>query len=461
MADIPGKNSRDKDTEFDGKQVPATPLDAQQLKQLGDYEIIGELGKGGMGIVYRARQKSLDRHVALKVLPPVVATDKSYTKRFENEARASADLHHPNITAIYEFGREGDLYFIAMEYVKGKTFEYIIQDEKIPLKEKLRVLIQVAQGMYYAHRKGLVHRDIKPSNIMVTLEDRVFVMDFGLAHWGRETTEIDSDAEIGTPGYLAPEQAQSEDVDKRADIYSLGAVLYDVLAFHKRPLRINHRAPNDIEAVCLRAMEFNRDNRYPDMEEFYSDIERYLRNEPVEARSQSIAKKTFKKIMKYKGVSLVTAALVLVVALFGSYYASQRMIERSRWKLIYEDTFDRGSVGLGWQALLNLQAARKHLPVDLDEPGSPWHIEDGRLMLDYGSETLLLCRKKFTGDLRMECEYTILDSNTHGACFLMYGNGSLPKDIHNSGYSARLGLSRLQLNLFKKERKFLEEPTSR
>ncbi len=201
-------------------------------KVLGPYEVLREVGRGGMGIVYEARDRTLQRTVALKVLAPHFAGDPEFVKRFLREARAAAQLSHPNLVHIYSVGQHEDIYYMAMEYVRGRPLADLIR-ERGPLEPRLalRIARHVAEALAEAHRHDIVHRDVKPKNIMVDEEGRVKVMDFGLAkvlHGGGHLTA--TGAALGTPMYMSPEQCRGLQVDHRTDIYSLGVTLYEMLA---------------------------------------------------------------------------------------------------------------------------------------------------------------------------------------------------------------------------------------
>jgi serine/threonine protein kinase/tetratricopeptide (TPR) repeat protein len=194
------------------------------------YRILGEVGRGGMGIVLKAEDLTLKRTVALKVLPPWLTSDTQALERFVQEARAAAALDHPNICTVHEINEAEGRTFIAMAYIEGKSLRERILEGPLEIEEAVRIAAQVAEGLRAAHEKGIIHRDIKPANIMLAGTGLVKIMDFGLAkmEWGADVTKVPS--LIGTVAYMSPEQAQSEKIDARADIWSLGCVLYEMLA---------------------------------------------------------------------------------------------------------------------------------------------------------------------------------------------------------------------------------------
>ena len=200
-------------------------------KQLGNYQIVGELGRGGMAVVYRAFQPSLNRYVAIKVLPPHLGFDKEFVERFQREARASAQLRHPNIVVIHDVGHQQGIYFIVMELLEGRTLKQIVEEEgALSVERANRIVGQLAAALDYAHQQGLVHRDVKPANIFVGKDDHTTLTDFGIAKAASEAQQLTRTGMLmGTPEYMSPEQAEGERVDYRTDLYALGVVLYQLL----------------------------------------------------------------------------------------------------------------------------------------------------------------------------------------------------------------------------------------
>ncbi|MCL6649632.1 MAG: serine/threonine protein kinase [Chloroflexi bacterium] len=197
-------------------------------RKIGGYEIVEQLGRGGMAAVYRAVQTSLNRSVALKVLPPSLALDPTFVERFRREATAAASLQHPNILPIYDFGQDGDFFYIAMMLVLGGTLRERIG--RLPLPLAVRLASQIADALDYAHQRGIVHRDVKPSNILMAREDWAMLSDFGIARLVEAQGLTSTGMGIGTPEYMSPEQALGQPVDGRSDIYALGIVLYEMIA---------------------------------------------------------------------------------------------------------------------------------------------------------------------------------------------------------------------------------------
>lgn len=252
-------------------------------KPLGNYQIVSELGRGGMGIVYRAYQASLNRYVAIKVLPPQLAIDETFVQRFLHEARASAQLQHPNIVTIYDVGSIEHIYYIVMAEIRGEPLSALVRRSgRLPLDRAVSIVSQVASALDFAHAQGIVHRDIKPSNILVDANDRAVLTDFGIAKAATGANVTRTGVVVGTPEYMSPEQARGTPVDHRSDIYSLGVIAYELLggrapfvgdtlavlhahAYEPLPsLRtLNPEVSKDVERVIAQAMAKKPEERWP------------------------------------------------------------------------------------------------------------------------------------------------------------------------------------------------------
>src|SRR5512146_1156470 len=213
----------------------------EKASRLGPYEIIAPLGAGGMGEVYRARDASLGREVAIKILPASYSGDADRLRRFTQEAQAAAALNHPNILAIYSIGQEGELTYIVSELLEGETLRERLRGGPLPVRKALDYALQVAHGLAAAHDKGIVHRDLKPENIFVTGDGRIKILDFGLAKLTRPEEAPSADHAtmsaateagkvLGTVGYMSPEQVRGKAVDARSDLFSFGVILYEMLS---------------------------------------------------------------------------------------------------------------------------------------------------------------------------------------------------------------------------------------
>lgn len=260
-------------------------------KTVSHYRIMEKLGEGGMGEVYLAQDTELERKVALKFLPPRVASDSDALERFKREARAAAALNHPNIITVYEVGRYEDQSYIAMEYVDGVPLGDEIQ-RGISLERALAIGVQACDGLEKAHRAGIVHRDVKPDNLLIDSDDRVKILDFGIATFGEAGGLTASESTAGTAHYMSPEQARGDDVDARSDVFSLGAVLYEILT-GKRPFKgthveavrysilneepeplsaLNPSLPPELERIISKALSKNPDERYDSAAALAADL---------------------------------------------------------------------------------------------------------------------------------------------------------------------------------------------
>jgi eukaryotic-like serine/threonine-protein kinase len=273
---------------------------------IGDrYRIEARIGSGGMAEVYRGVDPVLNRTVAIKVLLPQFARDASFVERFRREAQAAARLNHPNIVSVYDTGADGDTQYIVMEFIEGRTLAEALDAGRRPTPvQSAEIAQKICSALSAAHAQGVIHRDIKPGNIMVTREGTVKVMDFGIA---RITSGVDTapqtSAVLGTASYLSPEQAQGGPLDARTDIYSLGTVLYEMLAgrppfmgespvavAYKQvneapipPSQINADVPPRLDAVVMRSLSKNPANRYQTAKEFSDDLERVIKGQDVHA----------------------------------------------------------------------------------------------------------------------------------------------------------------------------------
>src|SRR5262245_14505760 len=310
------------DDSFSPKSRKPPPSESLIGHRVGNYEILSLLGVGGMGEVYLARDARLDRQIAIKILPSQFTQDPDQVERFEREARAASALNHPNIITIHDIGREGDAHFIATEFVQGRTLREIIANGKMPLRESLEIAVQIAGALQAAHAAGIVHRDIKPENVMVRGDGLVKLLDFGLAksvsgEWGvgsgkseigNRQSELfqhspllqttDPRMLMGTLTYLSPEQARGEKVDHRTDIFSLGVVLYEMIAgtrpfggetpsatldaiLDQEPGPVSTECPG-LESIIARSLAKDRKARYQTAREMQADLQRLVQ-EPASA----------------------------------------------------------------------------------------------------------------------------------------------------------------------------------
>jgi serine/threonine protein kinase len=263
------------------------------LKKLGKYEVLGELGHGAMGVVYRARDPIINRLVALKTITTGVADDPNLLQRFYREAQSAGGLQHPNIVTIYDMGEAGNLPYIAMELVEGENLEQTIaRRAPLPISLKLVYAMQACRAFDYAHKRGIIHRDIKPGNVMVNRDGIVKVVDFGIARV-METSRTQTGMLIGTFAYMSPEQYHGEHADERSDIWSFGVLMYELLAYQRpftgaTPASLMHSicqqepnslvqvlpdCPSELEIVMTRILRKSPGDRYQSMEDLLLELE--------------------------------------------------------------------------------------------------------------------------------------------------------------------------------------------
>jgi eukaryotic-like serine/threonine-protein kinase len=308
------------------------------------YRIVEQLGQGGMGVVYRAEDTNLDRSVAIKVLPAGQTSDPEARRRFVHEARAASALNHPNIVTIYDLGNEGDMHFIAMEHVPGKTLAAVIGPEGLPIAAALDCAVQISGALAAAHSAGIIHRDLKPANVMISDQAAVKILDFGLARWA-ESTQADAAITrtaglttpgiiVGTAAYMSPEQAAGQPIDARTDVFSFGALLYEMLTGRRafvgdstasllaavlrdNPIpaqAIRKAIPADITHVLSRCLDKDRTRRYASAIELHREI--VLCRERFSRRNTG-----FHALIRRPRFAVSAALLTLILMAAGTWYA--------------------------------------------------------------------------------------------------------------------------------------------
>ncbi len=318
-------------------------------RQLSHFRITDQIGAGGMGVVYRAVDLRLQRTVAIKVLPPDFGRDTERKQRFFREAQAASALNHPGIVTVHEVDTAEGVDFIAMEYVEGRSLDQVIAGQGLPLQQALTYAIQIGDALARAHTSGIVHRDLKPRNVIVTPEDRVKVLDFGIAkRFGPGLTDPDLPTQdvapetregvvVGTPQYMSPEQAQGKKVDARSDLFSFGALLYEMLTGRSpfggqsvaelmvsilrdtpRPLRaLRPDLPEEIERIVAKALEKDLEYRYQHMQDLLADLKKLRRDSGIsEATTLLAPRPALRKPVLVRAIGIAATTVLLLGAAF-------------------------------------------------------------------------------------------------------------------------------------------------
>jgi serine/threonine protein kinase/tetratricopeptide (TPR) repeat protein len=401
----------------------------------GPYDILGEIARGGMGIVYRARQRSLKRIVALKVMKEGENASEKQIRRFKRETEAAAKLQHPNIVAVHEVGCHEAFHYFTMDLIEGDPLDAIVKrKEKMPVRKVLEIVMEVGQAIHYAHGKGIIHRDLKPANILLDTDGHPKVTDFGLAKQiDHKSMLTRTGAVVGTPFYMPPEQAKGDvDIDQRADVYALGVILYELLTlklpfhgettmevYHKileedpiHPRKHDSRVDRDVNTIVIKAMEKDVTRRYQTSEALSEDIQRYLDGDPIKARPLGPIGKLYKKAKKNMPVVVVgtVTALALSGALGLIYLRNKQALEVEReinrkheW-----DTFvtEVDNQCINARSQISSGMARQK---DRDPQGALAELEEAERILD----DLPLLAKDFTNWNEKERILGHLDVKTH------------------------------------------------
>ena len=352
----------------------------------GKYKIIGEIGRGGMGVVFKAEDTKLKRTVALKLLPPELSRYPEAKERFIREAQAAA-LDHPHICTIYEAEESNGQAYIAMAYVEGQSLRQRIARGPLPAEETIEIAIQVADGLEEAHKKGIVHRDIKPGNIMVTDKGTAKVMDFGLAKVFGASLITKEAKTMGTVAYMSPEQAKAGDVDQRTDIWSLGVVLYEMLTAElpfggdreasilysvtheePRPFKdLKSPVPSELQKIIIRALKKKPEMRYQSAGEILRDLKKYRDGLKAEAIG-TFSFRTFLKRIRRPRVAVPAAVAVIGAGLLSVWFFDRQA--KIRWAKETALPEIRNLIDSGWsnyaEAYRLAQKAEKYIP---DDPG--------------------------------------------------------------------------------------------
>jgi serine/threonine protein kinase/Flp pilus assembly protein TadD len=319
--------------------------------EFGDYDLLEQIGRGGQGVVFRARQKSLNRTVALKVISLGQWASDAHLKRFRREAEAAARLEHPCIVPIYEVGeRDGSCYF-SMKFVEGGQLDEVAKHEPLPMRHAAELIAKVARTVHYAHEHGILHRDIKPGNILLDQKGEPHLTDFGLARLIESESTVTRTLEVlGTPSYMAPEQAVGNNaaISSVTDVYGLGAVLYQLLTGQppfaggttyetikllldsepSSPRLLNPKVNRDLSTICLKCLEKDPDRRYPSALALAEDLEHWLKHEPIQARRTGVFTRGKKWVRRNPTSALLAASLIALAAAVGWNLWNSEVISR-------------------------------------------------------------------------------------------------------------------------------------
>lgn len=381
-------------------------------KLLGSrYEIIEKIGNGGMATVYKAKDLVLKRYVAVKILREEYTTDNEFIKRFNTEAESAASLTHPNIVSVYDVGKEGNLYYIVMELIKGKTLkEIIVEDGRMGWKWSVKIAKQIAQALETAHRNNIIHRDIKPHNIIITEDGTAKVTDFGIAKAVSNSTITAFGTTIGSVHYFSPEHARGGYTDAKSDLYSLGVVLYEMVTGrvpfdadtpvsvalkHMQekpvpPIELNPAIPQSLNDLILKAMEKDPNMRYSTATEMIEDLDKILKNPEAEVgvvdKSQARARRIqqeenqtnqskFAKFKKYleehKGVKIALIVAIFLIVFIASIGITLGVLNSGKPKDILLPNFTNLTLdeakAKAEEVKLNLNVSEEKYDVQIEE----------------------------------------------------------------------------------------------
>jgi len=388
----------------------AAPPPKTKVRYFGDYELVEEIARGGMGVVYKARQVSLNRIVAVKMILAGQLAGGEDVRRFRTEAEAAANLQHPNIVAIHEVGEHEGQHYFSMDYVEGTSLAELVGDGPLPAKRAAALVKVIAKAIQYAHEQGTLHRDLKPSNVLMDASGQPRVTDFGLAKRIKGASNLTaSGAVLGTPSYMSPEQAsgKTQAIGPAADVYSLGATLYQLVtgrppfqaetpfdtmtqAVNDEPVSprlLNPKISVDLETICMKCLEKDPQRRYPRAASLAEELGSYIRDEPIRARPIGLPGRTLRWCRRNRMLAAVivfAAAIILGLSLF-YYRGLLREYTRAQVALT-ESLFEQArglrqseQPGSRWRALELLEKAeriRKRIPAtvaaqeELDSAGS-------------------------------------------------------------------------------------------
>jgi TolB-like protein/Tfp pilus assembly protein PilF/predicted Ser/Thr protein kinase len=323
----------------------------KNLGDVGDYELLQEIGRGAQGVVYRARQKSLNRAVALKIIGLGHWATEAHIKRFRLEAEAAAKLDHPSIVPIHEIGESDGSCYFSMQLIEGGPLEEVVKRQPMPVRVAAELIAKLARTVHYAHERGILHRDIKPGNILLDAKGEPHLTDFGLARLVEtESTVTRTSEALGTPSYMAPEQARGNNIEvtRAADVYGLGAVFYQLLTGHppfaggttyetirllletepRQPCVLNPKISRDLSTICLKCLEKDPQRRYSSALALAEDLERWLRHEPIQAQRTGVLTRASKWMRRQPAIAALIALSLAFAATVGVIVWKSEFVSR-------------------------------------------------------------------------------------------------------------------------------------
>jgi len=370
-------------------------------RSFGDYELLGRVARGGMGVIYKARQICLNRIVAVKMMLPGLLVSEAEASRFQNEAEVIANLRHPNIVAVHEVGAHDGQRYFSMDYVEGQSLAAVVRDHPLPARTAARYVKVIAEAIQYAHQQGILHRDLKPSNVLLDKAGNPRITDFGLAKRLASDSRLTATGTVlGTPSYMPPEQADGKTrrIGPASDVYSIGAILYELLTGRPpfqaatpldtillvlntepiAPRKLNPKLSRDLQTICLKCLEKDPRWRYQTAQELADDLDRYLKREPIKARPINLLYRGWRWCRRNPWPTTATAALILAILMTSLWAIGWRrmraMTEQRAWQSLIEQVWS-GRVA-------NNLAESLKAPAEASLIKSP----DGRLLASSGED---------------------------------------------------------------------------
>lgn len=327
-----------------------------KLHYFGDYELLEEIARGGMGVVYKARQLNLNRVVAVKMILAGQLASEMEVKRFQTEAEAAANLQHPNIVSIHEIGEHEGRQYFSMDFVEGKNLSEWARERRLSGAESAALVKTIAEAIHYAHQRGTLHRDLKPQNILIDLEGQPRITDFGLAKLGKQDSGMTRTGDVmGSPSYMPPEQAagRHDRIGPASDVYSVGAILYQLLTNRAPfsaetplatmqkvlnedpipPMKLDGNVPPDLQTICLKCLEKAPEKRYSSARDLAEELNRFLSHEPIHARPASAGRKLWAWSVRNPW-AICGAGTLLLLAALGVAYGLWERLRFAEWKQV-------------------------------------------------------------------------------------------------------------------------------